>query len=107
MNQLLVRAAQTFAELMGTLNFFDHNSPDGSTPGQRITQTGYQWRTWGENIAYGYTTAEQVMQGWINSPGHRANILNKNFNEIGVGYFVAKSSGKNGTAYWVQDFGAR
>jgi uncharacterized protein YkwD len=102
LNAQLAQAAQGFAEAMGTEGFFSHTSPDGSTPSDRITRAGYAWKTWGENIAYGYATADQVMQGWINSAGHRANILGSGFKEIGIGYAVV-----NGTAYWVQDFGAR
>ena len=97
-----MNSAQSFAELMLALNFFAHNSPDGTTPDQRITAAGYtNWTTWGENIAEGYTTAEDVMNGWINSPGHRANLLNPAFKDIGIG-----ASG-GGAPYWVQDFGAR
>jgi len=103
LNQSLVTVAQNFAQAMATQGFFSHNSPDGSTPGQRIESAGYEWRTWGENIAYGYKTPEEVMNGWMNSSGHRASILNANFKEIGIGFAINGS----GTAYWVQDFGAR
>ncbi len=104
LNSELNAAAQAFAESMATLQFFDHTAPDGSTPGDRMAAAGYNGWTWGENIAYGYNTPDQVMKGWINSSGHRANILSKNYKDIGIGYTVSNKAGN--TAYWVQDFGA-
>lgn len=100
-NAALTRAAQDFAQLMADQNFFSHTSPDGTGPGTRIERAGYDAYTWGENIGMGYVTAEQVMQGWINSAGHRANLLNSAFKEIGVGY------AKGSSAYWVQNFGTQ
>ncbi len=102
LNPMLTTSAQSFAELMEQLKFFAHNSPDGTTPGQRMEAAGFtNWTAWGENIAVGYTTAEDVVNGWINSPGHRANLLDSNFKELGVGNTTG------GSPYWVQDFGAR
>jgi uncharacterized protein YkwD len=97
-------AAQLHAEDIAERGYLSHYSVDGSTAGQRISRAGYDWRTWGENIASGYTTAAAVMQGWMNSSGHRANILSRNYTDLGVGY--QKRNG-NGTPYWVQNFGAR
>lgn len=85
---------------MATHDYFSHTGLNGSSPGERISATGYVWRTYGENIAYGYASAESVMQGWINSDGHLANILNGNFTQLGVGY--RKDS--NGRPYYVQVF---
>ena len=74
------------------------------TPTSRLDYAGYDnWMAYGENIAFGYTTAAAVMQAWMNSAGHRANILNPNFTEIGVG--VATSAA--GYLYWTQEFGTR
>jgi len=74
------------------------------TPATRLDYAGYDnWWTYGENIAFGYATAAAVMQAWMNSPGHRANILNPNFKEIGVGV-VANAQG---FLYWTQEFAAR
>jgi uncharacterized protein YkwD len=74
------------------------------TPAARLDYAGYDnWWTYGENIAFGYATAAAVMQAWMNSPGHRANILNPNFKEIGVGA-VANAQG---FLYWTQEFAAR
>ncbi|WP_084550241.1 CAP domain-containing protein [Actinomadura rifamycini] len=100
-NALLVRAAQGHSADMAARGFFDHTSPDGDGPGDRITSAGYRWSTYGENIAKGQSGPESVMKSWMNSPGHRANILNCKFDEIGVG--VVESGGP----YWTQVFGAR
>lgn len=97
----LATAAQAFAQLMNDLVFFDHTSPDGTTVGQRLAAAGYNWRTYGENIAWGYRTPEDVMSGWIGSAGHRTNLLNAAFTEVGIGYVSGTSP------YWVQDFGTR
>ncbi|BAU87675.1 allergen V5/tpx-1 family protein [Streptomyces laurentii] len=86
---------------MAARDFFDHTNPDGDGPGERVTATGYQWSTYGENIAKGQATAAEVMEGWMNSPGHRANILNCDFREIGIGLHTS------GGPYWTQVFGAR
>jgi uncharacterized protein YkwD len=73
-----------------------------TTVGSRLDYSGYDaWTTYGENVAYGYATAAAVMNAWMTSPGHRANILNPNFTQIGIGVAVAG----NGTLYWTQVFG--
>ncbi|MFF9144646.1 CAP domain-containing protein [Streptomyces sp. NPDC014861] len=100
-NATLARAAQGHSADMAARDYFDHTNPDGDGPGERVTAAGYPWSTYGENIAMGQTTAEQVMEGWMNSPGHRANILNCDFKEIGVGVHT------DGGPYWTQVFGAR
>lgn len=99
---LLEKAAQDHSDDMAARAFFDHTNPDGADPGQRITAAGYKWSTYGENIAQGQQTAEAVMESWMNSPGHRANILNCSFKDIGVG--IHKGSGG---PWWTQDFGAK
>ena len=80
---------------------FSHTRPNGSSFSTALTEAGVSYRTAGENIAYGQRTPQQVMNAWMNSSGHRANILNKDFTTIGVGYTVI-----NGTAYWAQLFTA-
>jgi serine protease len=99
----LMRAAQAHSEDQAAHNQMSHTGSDGSNLGQRLTRVGYPFRTWGENVAYGYATPVAVMQGWLASPGHRANILNPNFNEIGIG--IARNA--RGVPYYTQDFGAR
>ena len=90
----LVRAKETAQS-------FSHTRPNGSSFSTVLTEAGVSYRTAGENIAYGQTTPQQVMNAWMNSSGHRANILNANYTTIGVGYTVI-----NGTAYWAQLFTA-
>jgi len=82
----LTQAAQEYAESMATLGFFDHTSPDGSSPRTRIEGAGYPGSTWGENIASGYGDAESVMRGWIHSPGHRANLVKPGYTVLGAGF---------------------
>ncbi|MFD6924415.1 sigma-70 family RNA polymerase sigma factor [Streptomyces sp. NPDC059944] len=101
-NADLEQAALDHSEDMAARDFFDHSNPDGEDPGERITAAGYRWSTYGENIARGQQTPESVMDSWMNSPGHRANILNCSFKNIGVG--VHKGSGG---PWWTQDFGAK
>lgn len=79
---------------------FSHTRPNGSSFSSVLNEQGAAFRSSGENIAWGQKTPEQVMQGWMNSNGHRANILNKNFNNIGVGYY----QDEKGVNYWVQLF---
>ncbi|MGA5063974.1 CAP domain-containing protein [Streptomyces exfoliatus] len=100
-NATLTDAAQGHSDDMAARDFFDHTNPDGEGPGERVTASGYPWSTYGENIAKGQSTPEQVMDAWMNSPGHRANILNCDFKEIGIGVHT------EGGPYWTQVFGAR
>jgi uncharacterized protein YkwD len=105
-NEKLTDAAQKYANDMSSANFFSHTGKDGSSFSQRIKNAGYTNYKWiAENIAAGQTTPKEAMTGWMNSSGHRANILNTNASEIGVGYATNKSSDyKN---YWVQEFGSK
>ena len=105
LNTRLSQAAQAFAESMGNQNFFSHTSPNGSTAGDRITAAGYSWATYAENIGRGYVSASDVMNGWMNSSGHRTNILNGSLRELGVGVYSVRNYAGQTTTYWVQDFG--
>ncbi|WP_333773739.1 CAP domain-containing protein [Streptomyces sp. IBSBF 3136] len=98
LNPTLTKVAQAHSQDMAAHQNMSHTGSDGSSPGDRITGAGYDWSTYGENVAYGYGTPEAVMAGWMSSPGHRANILNCAFKEIGVGLAQPNS-------YWTQDFG--
>ncbi|MFI9247439.1 sigma-70 family RNA polymerase sigma factor [Streptomyces sp. NPDC053086] len=98
----LDNAAQGLSDDMAARGFFDHTDPDGNGPGERITAAGYRWSTYGENIARGQQTPQAVMDSWMNSPGHRANILNCSFKNIGVGVHNG-----SGGPWWTQDFGAK
>lgn len=81
-------------------NYFDHNSPTYGSPFDMMKQFGISYRAAGENIAYGQDSPAEVMNSWMNSSGHRKNILSADFTHLGVG--VAKKS--NGTIYWTQMF---
>ena len=85
LNSLLNQAAQAKANDMASRDYWSHNTPDGQTPWTFITATGYSYQTAGENLAYGFTTAAATVDGWMNSPGHRANILNVAYREVGFG----------------------
>ena len=98
-NLLLDNAAENHSLDMAQRQTMTHTGWDGSDPGQRMLAAGYTWRTWGENVAAGQKTVTDVMTAWMNSSGHRANILNPAFNEIGV----AAAAGKNGVIYWTMD----
>lgn len=99
-NAELSKVATVKAQDMIDKNYFSHTSPTYGSPFDMMKKFGINYTAAGENIAYGQKTPAEVMNGWMNSSGHRANILNSNFTEIGVG--VAKD--KNGTPYWVQMF---
>ena len=107
LNSQLGMAAEGHSEDMALQDFFDHLAPDGSDVGDRILDVGYDYSRAGENIGAGYSTPEAVVEGWINSPGHRANLLNPDFTEIGVGYyFLENDTGtENWNHYWTQVFG--
>lgn len=97
LNWELSRVARYKSQDMKDNRYFAHNSPTYGTPFQMIRSFGLSYRTAGENIAMGYATPAAVMNGWMNSSGHRANILNASYTQIGVGY-VAEGN------YWTQQF---
>ncbi|WP_017307200.1 CAP domain-containing protein [Spirulina subsalsa] len=98
----LTQAAQNHAEDMAQNNYFSHTGLNGSSVGDRARAVGYNWNYVGENIARGHRSATSVMEGWMNSQGHRENILNPNYTEIGFGVSSDRNSEEN---YWVQVFG--
>lgn len=97
-NETLAKTAYLHSKDMNDANYFSHTGKDGSDAGDRMERQGYNWRTYGENIAKGYSNEKAVMEGWINSEGHCRNIMNGNFQEMGVG--------KEGD-YWTQVFGTK
>ena len=97
LNRELCRVAREKSRDMHDGHYFDHTSPTYGSPFDMMRDFGISYRTAGENIAMGYPTPEEVVDGWMNSPGHRANILKENFREIGVGYYA---DGR----YWTQMF---
>lgn len=95
----LSKVARIKSQDMANNKYFSHNSPTYGDPFTMMKSFGIQYKTAGENIAKGYSSAQSVMNGWMNSSGHRANILNPSFGKIGVGYVNI-----NGTTYWTQMF---
>lgn len=95
-------SAQAHSNDMARNNFMSHTGSDGSSPFDRMKRYGYNYRTAAENIAAGQSSPQDVMRSWMNSPGHRKNIINGNFRDIGIGY---ARGGRYGT-YWTQNFGA-
>lgn len=96
----LQTAAQRHSVDMADRGFFDHVNPSGVGPGGRIEAAGYSWSAYGENIARGQESAAAVMSAWMNSPGHRANILNCTFTQLGTGVHLG-----SGGPWWTQKFG--
>jgi uncharacterized protein YkwD len=84
-NEQLAIAAQRHSEDMALSNYMSHTSPTGATFADRISGTGYAWSRAAENIAVGFASPAEVVHAWMNSPGHRANILNCELREVAVG----------------------
>jgi uncharacterized protein YkwD len=103
-NAALGKAAQAHTSDMAARNYFSHYTLGSNrSPATRISAAGYRWQMAAENIAAGQRSADTVVTAWMNSPGHRANILNCKLKQIGVGYAYNPAS-TYGT-YWTQDFG--
>lgn len=97
-NDVLEKAALSHSTDMSRSRFFSHTSPTNGKAGARLQAAGYNWRTYGENIALGYDGEKEVVADWLKSPGHCANIMNPAYKEMGT----AKVDG-----YWTQEFGLR
>lgn len=104
-NPTLVKAAQAKADDMARAGYFAHNSPDGKTPWYWFGQAGYQFSYAGENLAVFFGDSEDVERAWMNSPSHRANIMNSRFSEIGIATSEGLYQGQK-TVFVVQMFGA-
>ena len=113
-NRKLAAAARRHSRMMAHRDFFDHVSPTGSTMVARITRVGYEsWASLGENLAWGtghLSIPKAIVRGWMNSPGHRENILRATFREIGIGVVpgtpVSLGSAERGATY-TTNFGVR
>lgn len=90
---------------MAVGNYFEHRDRQGRTVGERLSSFGYQYRYCGQNIAAGQQSPEEVVKAWMKSPGHRENILRREFREVGIA-FVQNPNSRYGR-YWVQDFGSQ
>lgn len=102
----LREAARCHSLDMAVNDFFDHTGSNGSNAGERITQAGYQWSYWAENISTGRPTPADVVDAWMNSEGHCKNIMRSSSEELGVGYvFDDPDAYHNYKHYWTQAFG--
>ena len=97
-NEKLEKAAIDHSNDMFQKKYFSHIEPDGSNGGDRMLHAGYAWKFYGENIAEGYTTEQQVVESWLHSPDHCKNMMSPNFKEMGIG--------RSGN-YWTQDLGSK
>lgn len=96
-------AARLHSLDMAERGFFDHVNPDGVDPAERVVEAGYAYSITGENIAAGQRTPEEVVAGWMASPGHCQNIMLPEFSELGIGYVA--DPGASFPHYWTQNFG--
>jgi len=102
LSAVLSRAALLHSQDMANKNFFEHRGSDGSLVGERAARVGYKWRQVGENIANGAETAETVVDMWLKSPGHCANIMASGFTEMGIAFAVDRKS--DAGIHWTQVF---
>ncbi len=100
---LLEKAALAYAQDMARHTYMDHTGRDGSSPQQRISATGYSWLEAGENLASGVMSADAVVDGWLHSPGHCANIMQPAYTEMGVAFAVNARDAAG--IYWALEFG--
>ncbi|WP_229409941.1 CAP domain-containing protein [Massilia timonae] len=104
-NPALGDAALAHSRDMATGRYFSHRGRDGSQAAERALRAGYSWRRVGENIAFGQRSPREAVEGWLDSPGHCANIMNRAFTEMGAAYGVTPER-QTGVIYWTQVFGA-
>ena len=104
-NDALTAAATAHSNDMAQRNYFSHTSPEGASMVERVEATGYQWSTLAENIAAGQRTIQVVMDGWIDSDGHCANVMNPRLRDVGMAC-VATSSATYRT-YWTMNLGTQ
>lgn len=103
-NAALGEAALAHSADMATQRYFNHRGKDGSQAAERAQRAGYSWRRIGENIAFGQRSPREAVAGWLDSPGHCANIMNRDFTEMGAAYGVTPER-HTGIVYWTQVFG--
>ncbi|MFE0186910.1 CAP domain-containing protein [Streptomyces sp. NPDC058989] len=98
----LRNAAQAHSDDMAARNYYEHNSPEGVDPGTRMTRAGFRWSSWAENIFKSPKDPATALKGWMDSPGHRSNILNCSYKFTGVGVNLSSNG-----PWWTQDFATR
>ncbi len=101
LSSALTSVALLHAQDMAQQRIMDHRGSDGSQPGERLTRSGYRWRTVGENVAAGQPNANEVVESWLASPGHCTAIMEPRFREMGVAFAVVSG---NPAIYWAQTF---
>jgi uncharacterized protein YkwD len=106
MNPILRCSARLHSLDMFERDYFDHDTPDGIDPFERMAEAGFVGSGGGENIALGQRTPEEVMAAWMDSDGHCANVMRAAFDTIGVGYHPGAGTRGAGNNYWTQNFGA-
>ncbi|MDQ2996685.1 MAG: CAP domain-containing protein, partial [Chloroflexota bacterium] len=106
-NDILMQVAQAHSQDMADRDFFDHTGADGHSMTQRMRDAGYRYARAAENLAAGVDSPAKVVALWMQSPGHRTNILNCQLRETGVGYVVDVHDPLDYGVYWTQDFGTR
>lgn len=103
----LMTCAQQYSDVQASRATISHTGPDGSTPGQRLSACGYRWKHFGENLAAGYVSAEEVVDAWMKSPGHKRVILHAKVSEIGLGYAHRDNDPGQYYDYYVMAVGIR
>jgi len=103
LNKQLLGAATAHANDLAKRGVVSHDGADGSTPGDRATRAGYAWKSVGENVAAGQLSAEEVVAGWLSSPGHCVNIMDADFTQMAVAYVI--NTKQEMGIYWAQAFG--
>lgn len=105
MDPLLQSLARDYSRRMAEEQFFDHVAPDGTDPFERMVDAGFEGALpWGENLAAGYPTARDVFDGWMDSPGHCANILEPAYGAVGIGLYELQYDPMGAVYYWTQEF---
>ncbi|MEU2516992.1 CAP domain-containing protein [Streptomyces syringium] len=102
MDSHLQRSAQSHVDDMALHNYYDHNTREGHTPGDRMRAAGYDWSGWGENLSRGSLDPVATVKSWMTSQGHRRNILNCTWTDTGVGVDLSSTG-----SWWAQDFAVR
>lgn len=95
-NVLLMRAAQAKANDMVKRDYWSHTTPDGKQPWSFIDKTGYKYQVVGENLAYGFSSSDEVIRGWLNSPSHRENLLSGDYQDVGFGIATSQDFNHSG-----------
>lgn len=96
LNNKLISAAQAKANDMASRNYWSHNTPEGQEPWVFVEDAGYKYIKAGENLAYGFLDSNSTVDGWMNSPSHKANLLDSSFSEVGFGFSNSEDYNKSG-----------